>query len=314
MTFTIDDLRASLSVPHELVGDAEGKRFSDVRPIDAAGPESLVWVNPGRADKQRLLDETAGGVVICERGLETSTATSQGKCLVVVENPKLAFIDVVDGLFGRPRLTGVHPTAVLHPEATIGRDVLIGPFTYVGKAEIGDGTALYGHCYVYDGVRIGRNVVVHAGCVIGVDGFGFERDARGRLHKFPHLGGVVIEDDVEIQALTAIDRGSLSDTVLERGSKIGSGSHVGHNAAVGEDAMLAQGVLGGSVRVGARTWLGPGVLVRDGLRIGDDSYVGLGSLVVKDLEPQASVMGSPARPLDEFKALMRTLRRLLGDS
>ena len=313
MTFTVEDIRASLGSDCEVVGDPSAKTFRDARAIGEASEESLVWINPARADKQQLLEGTAARIVICERGLETSAAVERGKCLVVVDNPKLAFIRVVDALLAERHEVGIDPTAVVHPEATIGRDVHVGPFTYVGRAEIGDETRIYGHCYVYDGVKLGRRVVVHAGCVIGVDGFSYERDERGTLHKFPHLGGVVIEDDVEILALTAIDRGSLSDTVLRRGSKVGSGSHVGHNATVGEDAMVAQGVLGGSVHVEARSWLGPGVVVRDGLTVGEDSYVALGSVVARDVDPGAEVMGSPARPIAEFKALMRALRRLVGD-
>ena len=312
MTFTVEDIRACLDSRCEVVGDPSGKVFRDARSIDEATEESLVWINPGRADKQGLLERTAARIVICEPGLDTDAALERGKCLVVVDNPKLAFIRVVDALLVEMQPAAIHPTAVIHPEASVGRDVHLGPFTYVGRAEIGDETRIHGHCHVYDGVRIGRRVVVHAGCVIGVDGFSYERDERGRLHKFPHLGGVVIEDDVEILALTAIDRGSLSDTVLARGSKIGSGSHVGHNATVGEDAMLAQGVLGGSVHVAPRSWLGPGVLVRDGLTIGEDSYVALGSLVAKDVDAGAEVMGSPARPIAEFKAVMTAIRRLVG--
>ena len=312
MTFTVAEIRAALDSECEILGEAAGTVFRDVRSVDEATGESLVWINPGRPDKQELLERTAAGIVVCERGLDTRAALAHGKCLVIVDSPKLAFIRVVDALFGADEPVGVHATAVVHPEARVGRDVHLGPFTYVGRAEIGDGTRIHGHGHISDGVRIGRRVVVHAGCVLGVDGFSYERDEQGRLHKFPHLGGVVVEDDVEILALTAIDRGSLSDTVLARGSKVGSGSHIGHNATVGEDAMLAQGILGGSVHVAPRAWLGPGALVRDGLRIGDDAYVALGSLVAKDVDPGGEVMGSPARPVAEFKALMAALRRLLG--
>ena len=202
---------------------------------------------------------------------------------MVVGNPKVVFSRIVSELFVAKPDWSIHPTTVIHPEARVADRVHIGPHTVVERAEIGAGTVIYGQCFIYDDVRIGCNVIIHPGCVIGCDGFGFEPDEDGHLEKFPHVGGVVIEDDVEIQALTAIDRGSLGDTIIRRGAKIDNLVHVAHNVEIGEDALvIAHTMLGGSVRVGARSWLGPGSLYRDNIVLADDAFIGIGALVVKD--------------------------------
>jgi UDP-3-O-[3-hydroxymyristoyl] glucosamine N-acyltransferase len=296
-----------------IVGDPEGKSFTRVTSITEADGDSLVWVNPTRADKQRLVDETLARIVICDAEIDVHAGLVDS-CFVVVENPKLAIIKVLEGLFAPTPTWGIHPTAVISPEARVGDPVFIGPNSYVGNSEIGAGTRLLGNVFIYDGVCIGKNVTIHAGSVIGSDGFGFERDHAGRLHKFPHLGGVVIDDDVEIQALTHVDRGTLGDTIIRRGAKIDNSCHIAHNADIGEDSMVvAHAMLGGSIAIGARSWVGPSTALRDGLTIGEDSFVAMGALVMRDLPAGSRVMGSPARPIDQQLAILQKLKELVAE-
>ena len=271
--------------------------FDYAAPADDARPEALVWIRPTRADSAELLVRDGAGArtIICNE-VDVPVPPPEGKCLLVVSNPKVVFSRVLAGLFQPDRPWGIHPTAVVDPEAVIEEPVLIGPYSIVGRASIGAGTA------ILSVTRTSMTASASAetsssirGCVIGADGFGFEPDETGRLEKFLDVGGVVIQDDVEIQALTAIDRGSLGDTVIRRGAKIDNLVHVAHNVDVGEDALvIAHCMLGGSVKVGARSWLGPGSAFRDNIVIGDDAFVGIGALVVKDVAAGATVMGSPA--------------------
>lgn len=312
MSYTLDDIQSVLPDEHRIVGEPRGRSFDGVRPANDADDRSLVWINPARDDKQAILDTTAAGFVVADPSLDLSGAGD--KVVIVVPSPKLTFAAILNRLYARVPKTGVHPSAVVDPDAWLGEGVYLGPFTYVGRATIGDGTVVHGHCHLHDGVRLGRNVVIHAGCVLGAEGFSFERDAGGRLHKFPHVGGVVIEDDVELQVMTDVDRGTLGDTIVRRGVKIDSFCHIGHNCDIGEDTMVAaQAMLGGSLRVGRRCWLGPATVFRDGIEIGDDAYVGLGALVVKDVANGERVMGSPAREIEAYKQQLRSLRRLAGE-
>ena len=313
MSWTVADITALLDEQTVVVGDPDGKTFTRAAPIADADEHALVWVDPSRTDKQQLVDQTAARIVICDDEIDIHDGLAES-CFVVVAKPKIAMIKVLEGLFVVPPKWGTHPTAVVSPDATIEDPVFIGPNSHVGSSEIGAGTRILGNAFIYDGVRIGRNVIIHPGCVIGGDGFGLERDETGRLHKFPHLGGVVIEDDVEIGAVTHVDRGTLGDTIIRRGAKIDNSCHIAHNVEIGEDSLIiAHTMLGGSTTIGDRTWVGPASVFRDGLTIGDDSFIGIGSLVVGDLPPGSRVMGAPARPIDQQRAILRKLRELAAD-
>lgn len=165
--------------------------------------------------------------------------------------------------------------------------------------------------YVLDGyecghVRVGRNCVIWPGVTIGGDGFCFDLDTRtGEVVKFPHMGKVVIGDNVEIQAGTCIARGSLLDTVIEDNVKIDQLCHIAHNCHIGKYAALAAGViLGGSVTIGERVWMGLRSTVNDGLTVGDGAIVGTGAVVLKDVPEHAVVVGNPAKAIlrrDSYK-------------
>jgi UDP-3-O-[3-hydroxymyristoyl] glucosamine N-acyltransferase len=313
MNWTVTDITTLLDERTVVVGNPEGKSFTRVAPITQADEHALVWVNPTRADKQHLVDGTAARIVICDGEIDIHGGLAES-CFLVVANPRLALIKVLEGLFVSPPTWGIHPSAVISPDAILGDPVFIGPNSYVGKSEIGAGTRILGNAFIYDGVRIGRDVLIHPGCVIGGDGFGFERDEAGRIHKFPHLGGVVIEDDVEVGAVTHVDRGALGDTIVRRGTKIDNCCHIAHNDDIGEDVLIvAHTMLGGSLTIGDRTYIGPSTAFREGLTIGAESFVGMASLVVADLPPGSRVMGAPARPIDEQRVILRKLRELAAD-
>jgi len=145
-------------------------------------------------------------------------------------------------------------------------------------------------------------VVVHQGCILGTTGFGHVKNAEGDLVQFPHIGGLTIEDDVEIGAGAVVDRGALSDTIIRRGAKLGAGVHVAHNSELGSRVIMAsQAKVCGSVSVGESTWLAPGSVVRDGVTVGANCVVGLGGIVTKNVPDNTTVFGVPARPLRQPK-------------
>lgn len=224
-------------------------------------------------------------------------AAPDGPALVAVANPRLAFIRVASRLHADAAAPGVDPTAVVDASARIDPTARIGPHVVVSRnCEVGAQSVLHAGVCLYANSRIGARVVLHAGVVVGVDGFGYERDGTGRLHKFPHIGGVVIEDDVEVGANCCIARGALDDTRIGRGSKLDGLVHVAHNCQVGPDSLLtAQTMLAGSVTVGARVWLSPGCRVLNNTTIGDDAVIGMGANVLSDVGAGTTVVAVPAR-------------------
>ena len=226
----------------------------------------------------------------------------QGKTLIGVHNPRLAFIMasrlVARGDRARSRISD---RACVAPSASLASGVEIGPNATVGEdCVIGDATRIHASVVLHAHTRIGARCEIQSGAVLGADGFGFERDANGMLHRFPHYGGIVVGDDVEIGACACIHRGGFGDTIIGAGTKIDAGAYVAHNVEVGRDCMImAQTVLCGSSRIGDRVEISPGAIVRDKIYIGDGARVGLGAVVVKDVGPGETVIGMPARPQQE---------------
>ncbi len=310
-----ENITAQITEPYSIIGSYKNKYISNVKNISNANSESLVWVSPLREDRQDLVEETKAELIICDNSIEFTDHLIKNKCFIVVDNPRLVFIKIVNALLLEEQEWGIHPSAIIHPEAKIHNNVFIGPYTIIGKSEIDENSIIHGHCYIYDNVKIGKNVIIQAGCLIGIEGFGLEKDENGRLIKFPQIGGVIIEDDVEIQGMTNVDRGTLSDTIIGRGTKIDTHCHIGHNNIIGEDNVItARAMLGGSNIIGNRCWIGPCTTIIDGgLKIDDDSFIGIGSLIIKDIQKNERVMGHPAKPIDEYKKMLYKLRELIKE-
>jgi UDP-3-O-[3-hydroxymyristoyl] glucosamine N-acyltransferase LpxD len=180
----------------------------------------------------------------------------------------------------------------IHPTARIGRNVVLGR-----GVRIGAGTVIYHNAVIGDEVSIGQRCVIKSCAVVGEEGFGFERDTLGKAVRLPHIGTVLIGDEVEVGSLTTICRGTIGDTILRNGCKIDDHVHVSHNVDVGEDAfVIACAEVSGGVKIGPRAWIAPNASILNQLSIGADAIVGLGGVVVKSVPDGAVVAGNPAKP------------------
>ena len=276
--------------------------------IEQAGPSEITFVaNPKYSAAAKRT--RAAAVIVAETFPAIPAATLR------VEDPYLSFARALE-LFHQPLryAPGVHPTAVIHPSAKIGRDAHIAPYVVVDEnVEIGDRAVLLAHVVIYRGVkignnffahahavvrencRIGNNVLLHNGVVIGSDGFGFAKTHDGHWYKIPQPAPVVIEDDVEIQANSCIDRASVGETRIRRGVKIDNLVQVGHGSQIGEDALLCSQVgLGGSTEIGNRVILTGQVGVVGHCKVGDNAIVTPQSGVANDIAAGALVSGAPA--------------------
>jgi UDP-3-O-[3-hydroxymyristoyl] glucosamine N-acyltransferase len=232
--------------------------------------------------------------------------------VVVVSNPKLAFAKAAALLYERGS-TSVHPTAVMESGVSLGEGTSVGAGCVIGTGvKIGAGCTLYPRVTIYPNVEIGNNVIIHAGAVIGADGFGFVRD-RDRYVKFPQIGKVIIEDDVEIGANTCIDRGSLETTIIRRGAKLDNLIQIGHNVEIGEHTVIAaQTGISGSSTVGDHSILGGQVGIGEHARLDANTIIGGqgGVLNGKHVRGGEVLWGTPVRPLKEFLEQQAHLARL----
>ena len=313
MKIKYSDIKTLLEDSHQVIGDINQIVFEGVAPIKEAKETHLVWINPSKPDKQELAKYTKAKFIITDSSLDCHNPELAGKVFIIVKDPKLNYLRIVKNFFDHKPAFGIHPTAWIHPEAEIHPETFIGPFVYIGKSKIDAGSVVHGHCHIYDGVTIGKNVIIHAGCVVGSDGYGYARNDRGELEKFPHIGGVVIEDNVDVGANTCIDRGTLGDTIVREGAKIDNLVHIAHNVVVGRHAaVIANAMIGGSTVIGDYGWVAPSVSLMNGINIGFKSTAGLGAVVTKDIPEGETWAGIPARPLDEFIEIQKKLKKLNG--
>ena len=236
------------------------------------------------------------------------------RAVIVVRNPKLAFANAAAVLLQKSDPgPAIHPDAVIDPSAAIGEGTRIGAGCVVGRdVKIGTGCVLYPRVVLYPNVEIGNNVIIHAGAVIGADGFGFVKDGE-RYVQFPQVGTVTIEDDVEIGANTCIDRGSLETTIIRRGTKIDNLVQIAHNVEIGEDTVIAAqtGISGSSV-VGPRSIIAGQVGIGEHARLDAQTILGgqAGVLNGKHVRGGEILWGTPARPLKDFLEQQAYLSRL----
>lgn len=289
----------------QAVGDLEAV-VHRARPFESAA-EGDVTLAITTAYRGRIADSPATAIIVAPPVEETA-----GRNLLIAENPKLAFARAIQALHSIPptpkgvssdlsvgagtRLgsdVSIHPRVTIGSECVIGDRVAIHPGTVIGdRCRIGDETVLYANVSIYDDCEIGDRVLVHAGTVIGSDGFGFVADEEGRQVKLLQLGKVRIEDDCEIGANCAIDRGGFGDTILRRGTKLDNFIQVGHNTEIGEDTVVAAmtGFSGGT-RVGRRCVIAGQVGTVEHTTIGDGAILTARTVVTKDVRPGALVGG-----------------------
>jgi UDP-3-O-[3-hydroxymyristoyl] glucosamine N-acyltransferase len=282
--------------------------------------------------------KSPAAAVVLKAGLAASYASNPSIALVESDQPKLWFARASKLLAKPLPVEGVHRAAVVEADVKLGAEVTIGACAVIGdRAQIGAGTRIeagavigegvqigeqcriYPRVVVYPGTTIGDRVMVHAGVVLGADGFGYVRDAKsGAYTQFPQQGTLVIEDDVEIGANCTIDRGALAETRVRRGAKFDNLVHVGHNCDIGEDAILVAltgisgsstigkgAVLAGQVGIGDHVHVGPGVI------LGGQAGVFSGKTVTNEgLKPGTVHWGTPARPLQQVLREQATLARL----
>jgi len=311
------------------------RRISGIAPLDRAAPSELSFLDSGKY-AQQAATTVAGACLTTERFRD---ALPGRVSVLTVGEPYRAFVEVARALFPdalRPsslfEATGVAAGAYVHPSARLENGVTVDPGAVIGAgAEIGSGTVIGAGAAIGAKVRIGRDcsigpnasilhaligdrVIIHSGCAIGQDVFGYVRGPRG-AHKVAQVGRVIIQDDVEIGANCAVDRGAIRDTVIGEGSKIDNMVHIAHNVSIGRHCLLAGQVgISGSTTVEDGVIMGGQVGVADHLTVGAGAMLGAKAGVMSNVPPGARWAGYPARSGKQWLREVATLERHTKES
>ena len=310
----------------ELAGDAGAVvRRADRIPEARAG--SLAWMKSPARYERSLLDSLRDVVIVVpaakspeEEHILAELAKRNTLLLPAVGvNPRLVFAKMLARYFSNLEVQiapGIHPSASIHPSAKLGDNVTVSEFCFIGAdVEIGDGTILHPGAIVHSGSVIGRNCIINSHAVIGNRGFGFVRDESGALVHFPHIGRAVIEDDVEIQANTVVDRPPMGETRIGRGTKVDNLCHIGHGAMIGPHCVIAACTeVGAQVVIEEGAWIGPNSCSIENITFGKNSYIGIGSTVTRSVPPGAVFAGSPAEPIENLKNARKAIKKLVDET
>ncbi|MCP4500050.1 MAG: UDP-3-O-(3-hydroxymyristoyl)glucosamine N-acyltransferase [Deltaproteobacteria bacterium] len=307
-SFRLADLATALDA--QLIGDGDLQVHRVEEPADASQGALTFLSNPRRSSE---IFSTGASVFLTDMDFAAEHAHEMPCAVLACENRFLAFAHALQLIYAEtPKAAIVDDKAVIHEEATLGADVSIGPFSVVGKAVIGDGARLAAHVFVDDdvvigarchlqpgvvllkGTRLGDDVFINPGAVVGGEGFGFAPDGESN-EKVLQIGGVQIANRVDIGANACVDRGAIADTFIGEGVKLDNLVQVAHGVKVGENAVLiAQVGIGGHTEIGARALLAGQVGVVHNVVIGEDARIGAQGGVTRDVPMNAAWSGYPA--------------------
>lgn len=279
------------------------RNFDVVRPASLNNPKdnAVMFISKGYLDQTDSFMKCENCLIFWPADIEVPKEILERHAVCKVDNTRSGYC----GFYRDNNISYYPPTeafsfidgAFIARNAVIGENCRILPGAYIGgEVEIGD------NCYIGTGVRIvgevhiGKNVIIRENSVIGADGLSTDRDEDGKALTMPQFGGVIIEDDVQIGALTVIGRGAIDNTILKRGCKIDNSTFISHNVVLGEDTfVVGETIMFGSSSTGKQVFISGNSTIRDGRHIGEKATVGMGSVVVKNVDDGAIVKGNPAK-------------------
>ncbi len=298
MTIDIKQELTNLGFDYETEGiDIPVTKFSS---ITEAGNEDVAFCRYDGDKAIGYISASNAGNVLCRKAIIGKVHPKNGQQFYFLDNPRLAFVQLLKRTTKTKIIREISPYSIIHNITKIGENCSVGPYSVIDQnCIIGD------NCIIGNGVSIknciiGDNCIIQSGTSIGEDGFAYERYHSEKLEHFPHLGKVIIKNNVDINTNCSIARGSMTNTVIGEGTKIDSLVHISHNVKLGNDCELTAGtVIGGSTFVGNSTWTGLNSTLKDNIHVGNNVIVGAGAMVIKDVVDRDIVAGVPAKSIKD---------------
>lgn len=312
----------------EIIGNPAAT-VSGLSKIEEGKPGSLSFLSNPKYEP--YIYATQATICIVNQSFSPVKSLPEGLTLIKVKDAYACFAKLLQFYQeAKRKAPGIEQPSFIDPTSTIGENVYIGAFVYIGaNAHVGSGSSIYPNCYigpnsrigeqttlfsgvqVYDNMHIGNHCIIHAGVVVGSDGFGFAPNAEGVYDKVPQIGNVVIEDYVEIGANTTIDRATMGSTRIKQGVKIDNLCQIAHNVEVGEHTALAAQVgIAGSAKLGKHLMVGGQTGISGHLHIADGTKIVAQSGIPSTVKNAETLMGTPAMPINDFKRSFIGFRKL----
>jgi UDP-3-O-[3-hydroxymyristoyl] glucosamine N-acyltransferase len=301
MERNIESILSELGIDYHFYGNTHNKKtFRNVATIQQGREDDLCYCSFDGEEAVSIISKSNAGIILCKNSLKEfldeyyqvpKNDTQLRHQIISVDNPRAAFIKIINKIYPKQVETKTSSTAIISESATIGSNCYIGNYAVIGKeCEIGNNTVIYDRAVIVQKCKIGNN------CLIA-----YERDPETlELERFPHIGGVVIGNNVEICANSSIARGSLSDTNIGDGTKLDALVHVAHNVVIGRNCELTAGtIIGGSTTLGDTCWTGLNSTLKNKIKIGNKVIVGAGACVIHDVPDEDIVAGVPAKSIKD---------------
>lgn len=284
-------------------------KVNQVKALNTPQAKALYWIR----EKKHSLDGISKSICLVPKGFQIASATNT---IIEVTNPQLAFIYVFNQFFAPPTPSRqIATTAVLDPSVIVGEEVHIMDHVVIGaEVTIGNRVTIHPNVAIYGHTTIEDNVVIHAGSCIGKEGFGFIRDEEGNFIQFPHIGKVIIQENVEIGANCVIDRGALQDTIIGKDSKIDSLCQIAHNAQIGShNLMTATATIAGSVTTQNNVYMAPNSSIVNPVEVGEGALIGAGATVKKKVKEKETITCFDSKPIEDIADIVNWIKKKRKD-